>query len=151
MPIANKEERSSYNKDYWEKNREKLSERNKVYYETHREKRSIYNTVYRENNKKKIAEYRENNREAEAEKRREIRIKFLEMYGNKCACCGEGTREFLSVDHINGQRGNRKKEKGHQAYRRATKEYDPDIYRILCHNCNAALGAYGFCPHGNLQ
>jgi hypothetical protein len=25
----------------------------------------------------------------------------------------------------------------------------PDGYRVLCHNCNMALGQYGYCPHGN--
>ena len=23
----------------------------------------------------------------------------------------------------------------------------PDSVRVLCHNCNQALGFYGFCPH----
>jgi len=25
--------------------------------------------------------------------------------------------------------------------------YPADEFRVLCHNCNAARGYYGYCPH----
>jgi hypothetical protein len=74
------------------------------------------------------------------------RINFLEMYGNKCACCGETQKEFLTIEHINGQKG-KKRESSAMAYAKAIKEYRPDLYTILCMNCNHSKGKYGYCPH----
>ena len=31
----------------------------------------------------------------------------------------------------------------------AIKHNFPDELRLLCHNCNFSLGAYGYCPHSN--
>jgi len=47
--------------------------------------------------------------------------KVYEHYGNKCGCCGETHREFLTIDHIND--------------------------RLLCNNCRYARLIYGYCPH----
>ena len=74
-----------------------------------------------------------------------LRNKFLEMYGKVCLCCGETETIFLVIDHINGQRGH-KRETSDQAYSKAIKEYRPDLYRVLCHNCNYAY-IRGICPH----
>jgi hypothetical protein len=86
------------------------------------------------------------------------RLRVLDHYSHgkaKCACpnCPEHTNphiEFLSIDHIGG---------GGSAHRRAMKRQDiyswlikhkyPDGFRVLCHNCNWAVGAYGRCPHDN--
>jgi hypothetical protein len=27
----------------------------------------------------------------------------------------------------------------------------PEGFRVLCHNCNQAIGLYGFCPHQQHQ
>lgn len=78
--------------------------------------------------------------------RKEVRRLFLKMYGGRCSCCGETKEEFLTIEHKNGQvKG--KKEVGIVAYRLATKEYRPDLYCILCWNCNCSRGRYGYCPH----
>jgi hypothetical protein len=38
--------------------------------------------------------------------------------------------------------------KPHEYYRRLLEAPDPlPGYRVLCQNCNAALGLYGYCPH----
>jgi len=74
-----------------------------------------------------------------------IKNKFFEIYGNKCICCGETEKTFLTIDHINGQRG-KKRETSYKAYYNASKKPDPKNYRILCHNCNHAV-RFGTCPH----
>jgi len=74
-----------------------------------------------------------------------VRNKFFDMYGGCCSCCGESEREFLSLDHVEGQIG--KKKEGHKAYRTAIKELRLDKYRILCHNCNQATKHGKICPH----
>ena len=77
------------------------------------------------------------------------KIRCLEHYGNKCACCGIQQYEFMTIDHMNGSgRKHREQIKG---------KYDsiwgflrrngfPEGYRILCFNCNSARGAFGYCP-----
>ena len=79
-----------------------------------------------------------------------IRREFLAAYGGKCACCGEGTQEFLSLDHINGDGSQHRKMTGSLTYLWLRKRGWPkDNYRLLCMNCNFARGRYGYCPHEN--
>lgn len=77
------------------------------------------------------------------------RRKFLEMYGNKCNCCGESNYEFLTIEHRLGQRGQPRKDTSREAYKKAIENYNPEVYEILCMNCNHAKGRYGYCPHNN--
>lgn len=87
---------------------------------------------------------------------RRARIEALTHYSGgtpKCACCGETHIEFLAIDHIAGG-GNRHRESigmgkgrgGSLAFWLRKNGY-PEGYRVLCHNCNMAIGHYGYCPH----
>ena len=82
---------------------------------------------------------------------REVRLEALSYYGGECACCGESRFEFLAFDHINGGgSAHRRAIRTHSGQRFATwlkKQGWPLGFRVLCHNCNQALGHYGFCPH----
>lgn len=83
--------------------------------------------------------------------REERKLRVLKEYGDaKCACCGEKAIEFLNIDHI----GNSRKELRHTKRSGAlyrwleTHDYpDKDKLRVLCYNCNCAIGTYGYCPH----
>jgi hypothetical protein len=84
--------------------------------------------------------------------RKNLKDKIFQEYGNKCDCCGEGHKEFLGIDHING--GGRKHRKAlhdqYSLYRQIRNAGFPkDIYRLLCHNCNQSYGLFGYCPHKN--
>ncbi len=71
---------------------------------------------------------------------------------NNCECCGENRVEFLAIDHIKG---------GGSQHRRSIKtsiitwiikrwkkeKNFPEGFRVLCYNCNGALGYSGYCPH----
>lgn len=78
-----------------------------------------------------------------------LRMEILAHYENKCACCAETNYEFLALDHIDGGG------KAHRESFRSSNHYYgwikkqgfPSIFRVLCHNCNQALGWYGYCPH----
>lgn len=71
----------------------------------------------------------------------------IQHYGGKCACCGEAAREFLTIDHIGGGGGvHRRSVRGH-VYKAIQREGYPSTYRVLCMNCNFALGIHGHCPH----
>lgn len=74
-------------------------------------------------------------------------------YGNgSCSCCGEDTIEFLSIDHIDNDGGEHRKNVGGGChfYRWLNKnEYPKDLkLRVLCHNCNLGRQVNGgVCPH----
>jgi hypothetical protein len=81
---------------------------------------------------------------------RQYRTDALVAYGNKCACCGEVTTEFLGIDHIDGGGVQHRKElalQGTHLYLWLKKEGYPEGFQVLCHNCNLAKGFYGVCPH----
>lgn len=79
----------------------------------------------------------------------------LHAYGGPtptCACCGESHYKHLTVDHIGGgankhlsEKGNRLRGKGLYAWLK--KNNYPPGFRILCMNCNWAIGKYGTCGH----
>lgn len=77
-------------------------------------------------------------------------------YGWVCACCGESTPEFLTIDHFNedGAEHRRKKDVRSQGlYGWLVRQYQtqgqwPAGFQTLCRNCN--YGKYingGICPH----
>jgi hypothetical protein len=83
---------------------------------------------------------------------RRQRITVLEHYSGdvpKCACCGETRVEFLALDHISAGGAQHRKTVGNGSnmWRWLLKQGFPEGYRVLCHNCNQALGAWGYCPH----
>lgn len=81
-----------------------------------------------------------------------VKIKIIEAYGGKCVCCGEKAMEFLTIDHINNDgaedRKNNGKKSGGKLYRWLIRNNFPkDNYQLLCYNCNCAKGFFGYCPH----
>ena len=83
--------------------------------------------------------------------------KIFAAYGKRCACCGETIEEFLTIDHVNGdghihrhRAGSGTKIGGGGLWRLVAREGCPPKYRILCMNCNHAMGTWGTCPHGTL-
>lgn len=82
--------------------------------------------------------------------KRQDKLTALGAYGQDCACCGEKAPEFLAIDHVHGG-GNRHRAEigvaGSKFYVWLRKNGFPPGYRVLCHNCNIAMGHYGYCPH----
>lgn len=58
------------------------------------------------------------------------------MYGGRCVCCGIDRPIFLALDHVRGD-GKADRARG-KVLARAIAEHRPDLYQILCHNCNMA-------------
>lgn len=83
-------------------------------------------------------------------KRRDnLRAQIISYYSNganECACCGDRHVEFLAIDHINGG-GRKHRDEVKNIYSWLRRTGFPDGFRVLCHNCNMALGLYGYCPH----
>jgi len=81
-----------------------------------------------------------------------LRMRVINGYGGKCACCGETEIKFLSIDHkFNGKGNPAKRHPNSRAmYWYILREKFPDNMQILCHNCNFSKGAYGKCPHEDM-
>jgi hypothetical protein len=63
-----------------------------------------------------------------------------------CACCGESALEFLAIDHETVKPLD-STHHGRMLYRWLRDNGYPPGFRVLCHNCNQALGFYGYCSH----
>lgn len=99
------------------------------------------------------ASYQKHNAAIRERKRlrdRALRLEVLNHYGGKCECCGETQFEFIVLDHIHGGGSKHRQELGLWGtayYNWVKKNKYPGGYRVLCHNCNASFGHYGYCPH----
>ncbi len=82
---------------------------------------------------------------------RALKLEVFAAYGGaQCACpgCSEKRDEFLTMDHIEGWRKHHEKRLGGVALYRWLKQNGfPEGFRVLCMNCNFALGHFGYCPH----
>lgn len=82
--------------------------------------------------------------------REKLRQMLFDIYGRKCACCGESHEDFLTLDHINRDGNKHRKKRKNDTYgvwRDAITENDPTKYQILCWNCNCATKHGKICPH----
>lgn len=105
--------------------------------------------IYAAENKDK---YREKKNAQARGWRKDLRLQLLSIYSNDplnpaCTCCDEYRTEFLAIDHIHGGGHRQKKEIGTHIYKWLRDSKFPPGFRVLCHNCNQSLGAYGYCPH----
>ena len=79
------------------------------------------------------------------------RDEIVALLGKRCECCRERRREFLAIDHRHGggTRHRQTVKSGLPLFRyiRQLGQQARKHFRVLCHNCNTALGVYGYCPH----
>ena len=89
---------------------------------------------------------------ARAGKLRSIRLKLrvLQAYGLRCRCCGSEVFEHLTIDHIDSNGTEHRRELGLKAgkafYQWLTQNDFPDGFQTMCASCNLAKGIYGECP-----
>lgn len=60
--------------------------------------------------------------------------------------------EFLAIDHEDGGGNEHRRQitggrAGDAMVRWLILNDFPPGFRVLCHNCNQAIGYYGYCPH----
>lgn len=87
---------------------------------------------------------------------RNVKINLFNQYGGcVCSCpggCKETFLEFLSIDHIGGGGKQHVDNTGRRLtgvalYRWLRDNNYPKGFRVLCMNCNFAIGHHGYCPH----
>lgn len=121
------------------------------FYEKHPGYKSAYDAAWRQANPDKYNEY---NKKSNLKLKRET----MDSYGGKCACCGETELTFLTIDHINndgnehrrqmaGESGNYS-QAGSRTYRWLRENGYPEGFQVLCANCNyGRQWNGGICPH----
>ncbi len=119
----------------------------KKYREEHRSERNKYKKLYCTQNPDKVRRWR-------LTKYRKLRDEVYAHYGGYiCACCGETTREFLTIDHIDGNGNEHRRsigigKAGSKFYYWLKKNNYPSGFQILCFNCNCGRERNkGICPH----
>lgn len=110
--------------------------------------RAYCNTCKNARNKEQYQNNIDQRRIYHRDTNRQLRKQVIEGYGGMCECCGETAYEFLAIDHVYGG-GSKERDKIGTAgiCRKILQEGFPPEYRLLCHNCNMSIGAWGYCPH----
>jgi hypothetical protein len=73
---------------------------------------------------------------------------ILDHYGHVCACCGEATEGFLTIDHIENDGSVHRAVIRQSLYPWLLKHNFPDGFQTLCYNCNCGKARNGgVCPH----
>ena len=113
--------------------------------------RGMHPGISAEYNKKRYIENSEKCKVIGKKYRVKLKKLVIKKYGGKCSCCGITDYEFLSIDHINGgglkHLKEIKRKGGNSFYQWLKKKGFPPEFRLLCFNCNFAVGHYGYCPH----
>jgi hypothetical protein len=140
------------NAEFYKNNCEQEKNRRKKYYAENSQAQKKYGRDYYAENREEILMKQKKSstrKEYHRQYYRQLKQRVIDAYGGKCLCCGETHFEFLTIDHINGGgRKDRMKHKGAGFYAHLEKRGFPKQgYRLLCMNCNFALGKYGHCPH----
>ncbi len=154
MPSNTKE----YRKEYYKKHKDKFKEYAHKHFANNKEKVSSYCKKWREKNRDKTRVYGQRDYFKHWEKRRQcnrercvqLKKEVLTHYGNselKCVKCGFNNLHALTIDHINGNGRNHRKQLGidgggRRFYFWLKKENYPEGYRTLCANCQ-------FIEHAN--
>jgi len=75
---------------------------------------------------------------------------YEKLGGFVCACCQETEEAFLSIDHVNND-GAEKRRNGEgqstQLFNAIIKATDTSSWQVLCMNCQMGKRIHGTCPH----
>lgn len=140
--------RNQKNKESYYRHKERRLAEVKRYYQENREQKLEYAKKWARENKHRHRQY---GRNGTLRLRRDV----FTAYGGKCECCGIDEEMFLTIDHIDGNGNQHRKEvlgshlmAGTHFYRWLRQNGYPEGFRVLCFNCN--MGRHrngGICPH----
>jgi hypothetical protein len=123
------------------------------FYAAHPDYKATYDAAWRAANPDKFSEY---NKKSNLKLKRQV----IDAYGGECACCGETVLVFLTIDHVDGDgaehrremaaecNGNKYSQAGARTYRWLRDHDFPPGFQVLCMNCNCGKQwNNGVCPH----
>lgn len=110
-----------------------MTSRYKLWYENNKEKaREQKKILMRKLRSENPEKYNEQSKKSKVKQR----LKLFEMYGTVCSRCGFEDMRALSLDHVNNNGGEERRQLGERGvYKKAKDVYDPETYQILCMNC----------------
>lgn len=143
-------------KRYYEKHKEKILVKRREFNKT--PERKAYMKRYQEKNKERLSQYHKEYYDQKKEHYRKLRLdlklEVIKAYGGVCVCCGETHIEFLTIDHTGGTGAEHRRKLFGQDRTAGTRFYYwlrrnnyPEGFRVLCFNCNCAIGFFSYCPH----
>ena len=99
-----------------------------------------------------LKEFRKNQCRMAKRRHEENKKLVFEAYGGAiCNCCGETQPEFLSIDHINNDGAEHRREignSGSRIYQWLRIHNFPEGFQVLCMNCQTGKRINnGVCPH----
>ena len=154
---THKEQSRAYQREWARRNKEKLKLKFAKWYAKNKERNAATARAWQEKNKQHVAEYKKRpdviarHNAWHRSKTVEMRALVIGQYGGICACCRETALQFLTIDHINGNGNEHRRELkmggGKSFYYWLRRNGYPKGYQVLCMNCNWSRGVYGFCPH----
>ena len=131
--LAHREERNAQKRAARKAQPEKAKARDRAYNQAHRKQRKAYNQAHTQ----------------------ALKLEVFKAYGGaECLCCHETMLEFLTLDHIANDGAEHRRQsvgKGSAFYHWLKQQGYPPGIRVLCFNCNCALGLFGYCPHRNVR
>jgi len=134
--MTSKEKNNEYSRKVYRKNLERGRAYNRKSYWKNKESRD-----------KKVKEYHT-----------KVKSEVMTHYSDgklACLCCGVKGLVFLTIDHINGDGGIKRKTKEHKKgmmfYIWLRVHKYPKGFQVLCHNCNQAKKQLSKCPHELLE
>jgi hypothetical protein len=134
----------NYNKKYYNNHKEYFYNHNKEYYKNNKEMVLLQKKGYHNNHKEEINKHKR-------EYRKNIRDLVLLYYSDtlypRCNCCKITQKEFLCIDHINGNGAEHRKTFKGYIYLYLIKNGFPEGYQILCNSCNRSKGKNQCCIH----
>lgn len=153
----NKERRELYRQAYIKAHPEQTRAMKRGWYMRHREEVVARTQKYREVNLERLRAYdRKRNKEpgriaARLRKSVELRKAVLDAYGHSCQCCGEANELMLTIDHVNndGAEHRRNAKFGSWGfYGWLIRNNFPAGFQTLCFGCNWSKHRNGgICPH----
>lgn len=151
-------------------NADRLKENNRIWQRSNPERVKAAQERWQAKNpdlaRQRAAEWYRENREMvrarERERYHELKDQVYAAYGGRvCACCGETEPKFLSIDHVNNDGNERRKEHrygvgkaggGMKLYMKIAELGFPPDYQVLCMNCNWGKARNnGVCPHETVK
>src|SRR6266487_5277379 len=125
---------------YYQKNKTRINMLDREYYRKNRDKVLAWTKKWK--TKPEVMARAIIHRRNYKQRKRRLCIDHYSGGKMKCACCPENIYEFLTIDHINGGGHKHKKIHNGALYNWLVKNQFPEGYRVLCWNCNCALGLY---------
>lgn len=160
MPYKDPQQRKDHARAYHHAHREQANEERRRRHLAHRDEELATQKAWRDMNSERkraaTAAWSKANPEkcrASGKRHRDaVRAAMIEAYGGRCACCGETTPAFLTLDHANGGGNEHRRRYNQRSNQGVVRElrnagWPQDGYRLLCWNCQHGVQLPGGCPH----